>query len=271
MSDFKFRRLTPSDRPLVFAVDVTTTAISIVRMDADNDRPLCKVVRPPATSGRSHSVASTVHRQRVTTSEVLDTLLRDNIRPSLVVLGKLSWGLIDKDPSFPRRDGQWWDIARELARHRVPVAEVPLATVQTWALGKSQGLGRAGLDALAADISGKWEGLDVAIVKAGEGFRPSTVAFAAMGAMAAGISTPYAPTAERVLALSMRRAWKKDDPQSRKHPGWAHSNAVQWPAAVQPLPVTVADWNELHAKRPVAVAEPLYQVKEQDGDEAEAS
>lgn len=228
----KKTKLKESPEPVVFGVDVTANGVSIARL-VESETPKVRYVTAPSSQAKSHSVASTVHRQESTTAEVMGLLLKGDVKPSLVVMGKLSWGLVESDPSFPRRDGQWWSIVRELVDARVPVAEVPLSAVQTWALGKSAGSNTVAIQRLSDDLVGKWDGLRESVERAGEAFRPSAVGYAAMGAMTLGVATPYAPTDERVRSLTMRRAWKAGERGSRTTPGWTKSYTVQWPEAVR--------------------------------------
>lgn len=250
------RQLTAATVPTVFGMDVKSSGVSICKMTSEMTRPVCAFTAAPHIVNVSHSVVSSLHRQRTTTKKVLERVLRDDVRPHLVVMGKLSWGLQDKDPTAPRRMGQWWDIAEALTDLKVPVAEIPLASAAVWALGSSPGMNAAGLAAIREDLVGKWEGLDEAITAAGSTFQPSAVLYAAFGAMTVGMSTPYAPTEDRVRRLSMRRAWKSSE--SKRASEWTQNMGAQFPAAVRPVPTTVSEWNSRAAKLGVAQPEPEF-------------
>lgn len=258
--------LTPATTPTVFGLDVTSAGISVAKLTADNDRPGCRYIVAPNPRRSSHSVATALHRQSITTKKVLDVVLRDDIRPHIVVMGKLSWGLQTKDPSFPRRAGQWWDIAGALADHNVPTAEVPLGTASSWAMGKSPGLKADGLTALKKDIEGKWEGLAESFASAGDMYRASAVLYAAFGAMVIGLPTPYAPTEARVRGLALHRGWANSD-DGTKSLDWVPNRGVQFPAAVRPVPTTVSEWNARAEALGAAIPEPDHTVIIDSDDE----
>ncbi|TXI55913.1 hypothetical protein [Mycolicibacter arupensis] len=261
--------LIPATTPTVFGLDVTSSGISISKLVLD-EKPLCKRIPAPDSRRKSHSVASGLHRQRSTTRLVLDTVLRDGIRPHLVVMGKLSWGLQAKDPSAGRRAAQWWDIASALCDAHVPVAEVPLGTISSWAMDKSPGLKADGLAALRKDIADKWDGLDADFTAAGELFRPSAAGYACFGAMLVGMPTPYAPTEERIRKLTQHHGWTTTATGTKTR-GWVHSQSVQFPAAVRPVPTTVSEWNARAAALGAAVAEPDVTVTIDDDGDAEVA
>ncbi|MGV0624549.1 hypothetical protein [Mycolicibacter minnesotensis] len=259
------RTLTAATTPTVFGLDVTSSGISISKLSGD-EKPLCKRIPAPTAVGKSHSVASGLHRQRSTTRLVIDTVLRDDVRPHLVVMGKLSWTVQGKDPSAGRRAAQWWDIAAALTDHHVPVAEVPLGTAASWAMDKSPGLKAAGLQELRNDTAAKWEGLDEDFKTAGDQFRPSAVLYACFGAMAIGMPTPYAPTRQRITKLTQHFGWYMSK-VGVKVQGWIPSLSVQYPAAVRPVPTTVAEWKSRADELGVAVPEPELDVTAEVDDE----
>lgn len=267
--------LTPATTPTVFGLDVTSSGVSIAKI-IGSGVPLCKRIPAPSPFGASHAVASTLHRQQVMTRSVLDTVLRDGVRPHLVVMGKLGWALMPQDPSAPRRFGQWWSIAAALTEHKVPVAEVPFSSAAAWAMGKGAGTTTDGLAAVRADLIGRWSELEAAFSKdgAGEKFRPSAVLYAAFGAMALGLETPYPATNDRVKALTLRNAWRggKQTPADA-----VRNNSVQFPAAIRPVPRSKTGW-DARAKRlsemGAAVAEPdavTATVKDTDEDTDEVA
>jgi hypothetical protein len=255
----KRRKLTPATIPTVFGLDVTSSTISIAKITSEMDRPGCRVVLSPSPSRSSHSVATSLHRLNSTTDEVLDVVLRDGVRPHLVVMGKQSWGLIGSDPSAARRIGQWWDIAQALHRFKVPTAEVALASAAVWAMGSAPKLSLEGLQVIRDHLISQWDGLDEAMNSTNGTYRPSAVLFAAFGAMTIGLPTVYAPTEERVRALTMRRNYKTDDPKTARQkltPGWVQNMTTQFPIAVRPVPSTPSEWHMRSAKLGVAQPEP---------------
>lgn len=232
------------DVPTVYGLDITTAGVSLAKITADGARPQLRYRVSPPTAGKNHSLASAVNRMQATTNGVLETVTRDGTRPSLVVMGKPTWAMMNSDPSAARRLGQYWLIVQELAARRIPAAEVPLATAMAWALGRSPGLGAAGREKLTDSILATCPELATVAAGLDSRYRMSAVAYAAMGAMAAGIETPYAPTVDRLRALSVSTGTDRAN------------RGAQWPYAVRPLPKTIADWQARHEKGGVVKEEP---------------
>lgn len=245
MSDF-----TAATVPTIYGIDVTTSAISVSKLAGDAT-PQCRLVVAPSSWGRAHTVASSLHRQQTTTDDVVDYVLENNVRPHLVVMGKLGWNVMERDPSAPRRFGQWWDIAARLTELRVPVAEVPFGTATAWATGRGLPTTPEGLAAIKADLISRWSDLETGF-KVDSRFRPAAALYAAFGAMVIGLETPYAATEERIKLMTMKHEWKK----GIHAPTFVTNNSVQLPAAVRPVPKSRGGWDAKRARLAAAIPEP---------------
>jgi hypothetical protein len=210
------------------ALDVTVTAVSLARViDGDPGAAKTKLIRCPSEAGAIHTLATTVHKHQAVVNNVLDAVTKRGT-PAVVVMVKDQWASMQTDPSASRRAGLWWAIAAALVDAGIPVAELPLLTLQTWATGTSKP-GREGITMLTDDVRQRFPG----ITDPGDGYRMTTVAAAAAGAMAARLETPYPVTQDR---LNRMRGYSSATATRRSNQG------VQWPAAVKP-PATVAAWH----------------------------
>ncbi|MGV0654792.1 hypothetical protein ABQE48_13070 [Mycolicibacterium thermoresistibile] len=217
------------DSKTVAAVDITTTNISVVVIDADG-RPAAFRYNGHRVAPRSvHTVANSMQHIKTAVKAVTELITQGGtIRPATVVMVKGTWASMDTDPSAFRRAGIWWGIAAELDRLRIPTAEVPMMTVQKWAMGSAKP-GRAGTDALTDWVAATWSWLPATYK---DGFRPTTVAFAAAGAMAVGIETDVPVTQER---LNLLRGYADENRKTR------NNKAIQWSVRAKPAK-TVAEF-----------------------------
>ena len=210
------------------ALDVTVSAVSLARVvDGDPAAAKTKLISCPAEAGAIHTLATTVHKHQAVVASVMDAVTKRGT-PAVVVMVKDTWATMQTDPSASRRAGLWWAIAAALVDAGIPVAELPLLTLQAWATGASRP-GREGITRLADDVRQQFPG----IADPGAGYRMTTVAAAAAGAMAARLDTPYAVTQERLNRL---RGYASATATRRSNMG------VQWPVAIKP-PATVAKWH----------------------------
>lgn len=196
--------------PLVVGLDVTTSGISVARMAAGKKSISATWVSAPSSAGKSHTVASTLHRHTTVVRRVIDTITDvggQRVRPSLVILVRPYYKMPQQDPSAVRRIGLWFQLAAELDRLNIPTAEVPIYTISRWLIGgggrmSSDVFSKVG-DAITAHFPGVIARpadpeIDTNVI----GYRMTTVAVAAAAGMAAGIETPVAVTQERLNTLS---------------------------------------------------------------------
>lgn len=225
---------------LVVAIDVTTSYVFVTKLLEGQELPNRVVIPAPQGMNASHTVAATCHRITTLAQQVVDEVLKHG-KPNLVVMTKVFWGSSYHDPSAARRSWQWGEIARLLYKEKIPTAELPLLTVMKWA-GVSRASGdERGIAALERIVARQYPDLPER-----EGFRSSTIAVAAAGAMALpGFETPWPVTTER---LTMLRGYKRPEDEAA---GEERSNkAIQWPAGKRP-PATLGEWYR-GAEPPVA-------------------
>lgn len=214
------------DTKTVAAVDITTTNISVVVIGADGNPAAYRYNGHRVPEHSVHTVASSVHHIATAVRAITELITEGGtIRPATVALVKGSWGPMSTDPSAFRRAGIWWGIAAEFDRLRIPTAEVPLLTVQKWAMGAAKP-GKAGTDALTDWVAAQWSWLPATYK---EGFRPSTVAVAAAAAMTVGIETAVPVTQER---LNLLRGYADEDRKTRSN------KAIQWSVKAKPAKTT---------------------------------
>ncbi|MFV8308795.1 MULTISPECIES: hypothetical protein [Mycobacteroides] len=179
----------------VIALDVTVTAVSIARIDEDGSTPSTGlIVAPP--SGKDYALSATRERTEATSEMVMDAVLSKGL-PSLVVMSKLTWDNINRDPSGGRRAALWWASTSKLLDAEIPVAELGVATAMKWMTGHGA-VGQKAYVALDRAVRDTWP----SVRGRGETYRMSTVALAAAGCMVAGIPTVVPVTDARLDALS---------------------------------------------------------------------
>jgi hypothetical protein len=210
----------------VVALDVTTTHVSMCKLEEGDPEPRLRVVDSHSGEHASHTVASTCHRTVTARNDTME-LVADGGNPTLVVMTKLSWNTMGKDPSFARRAGLWTAIAIALCDLHIPVAEIPILTVQAWA-GVKSSIGKDGFKALEENIRFNYPDISPP-----QHFRLTAIAVAVAGCMAlSGFETPWAVTQPR---LNQLRGYVDEHAETRSNKG------VQWPHEHHP-PRTVAEW-----------------------------
>jgi hypothetical protein len=198
--------------PLVVGLDITTSGISVARVAGGKRSISATWVSAPSSAGKSHTVASTLHRHTTVARRVVD-LITDvggqRVRPSLVVMVKPHYKMPAQDPSAVRRIGLWFQMAAELDRLGIATAEVPIYVISRWLLGGTGGRMSTGTfsqigDAITAHFPGVVARPADAEVDTSslDNFRMTTVAVAAAAAMSAGVETPVPVTQERLNILS---------------------------------------------------------------------
>lgn len=198
--------------PLVVGLDITTSGISVARMAGGKRSISATWVSAPPSAGKSHTVASTLHRHTTVARRVVD-LITDvggqRVRPSLVVMVKPHYKTPQQDPSAVRRIGLWFQMAAELDRLGIATAEVPIYTISRWLMGGSGGRMSTNTFSQISDaISAHFPGVtprpaDAEVDTASlSSYRMTTVAVAAAAAMSAGVETPVPVTQERLNILS---------------------------------------------------------------------
>ena len=202
----------------VFAVDLTSAHVSIARVSSTDDLP--RVKRIAVDNLGEHSTATTVQRINAAASATLAAVTK-NGDPELVVMAKFwtSSGM-DREPAQARRAWLWFAIVERLVERGIPVAELPMLTIQAWA-GTMVDLRKGAIELLESDVRRRYPD-----IKEPLHYRLTTVAFACAGAMAVGIDTEYAVTTERLVKLAGRGR-----------------NAVQWPHELTP-PATLKEWSQ---------------------------
>ncbi len=188
----------------VVALDSTVFYTSIARLVAGDPKPYVGYMHAsPVTM--SHHPAAEARRHIDLAEQVVSTLTESRHGvPSLVVLVKPNLGAMAKDPSGHRRLGVHWELVRQLDMAGIPVGEVSLLSVQKAALGRAE-WGKRGTDPLAAWVAEKWfeyapptrddKGKDVPDPR----YRATTVALAAVAALAAGFPVEQLPATDEVL------------------------------------------------------------------------
>lgn len=233
---------------LVVGIDVTTSYVFIAKLREDNPLPSQAIVQAPTGMNASHTVATTCHRITSLAQDVLKEVTKHG-KPTLVVMTKTFWGSAYHDSSAMRRSWQWGEIARLLNEEKIPTAELPLLTVMKWAGVRSVQSNEKGIASLDRIVKCQYSELVPR-----EGFRTSTIAVAAAGAMALpGFETPWPVDTDR---LTLLRGYKRPDDTERSN------KAIQWPARFQP-PATLATW--------YAEAEQLTKSKPEKEDEEKSA
>lgn len=222
----------------VFAVDVTTTMISLARFQETEDGSVSKPgiawVQPTAQS--HFSPYSEWHHATTCAENVTGKILKGG-KPDLVVIASSFWGSCATDPSANRRFRTYHMIEDGLFTAKVPVAEFPFTTTARWLLGYTPRKGRSGVMAeLEKAVAAEWDTKKPEYeTKAGDmrayPFRTPVVALAAVAAMSVGIQTQVEVTDARLALIN-----DKDN------------NASRWPADLK-LPKNIAAWNALHASQ----------------------
>lgn len=201
---------------IVYGVDVSATRVSIARFDSTTDVPRVRVIRAPDVP-LMHTPKTADTRIRALAGGATAALTQGGT-PDLVVMVRFTWQTMRADTSAYRRAGVHRDIVRDLCAADVPVADVPMLTIQEWA-GTIAKLGAGYLDALESDVRQRYTTVtdpgDRALV---------SVAAAATGAMALGLKTRWGTTQRRLDVLNHRSS------------GFGIEKQVgpQWPSGVNP-------------------------------------
>ncbi|CPW94878.1 hypothetical protein [Mycobacteroides abscessus] len=188
----------------VVALDSTVFYTSIARIVEGDETPYTGYMHAePVTA--SHHPAAEVRRHIDLAEQVVDALTssRHGI-PALVVLVKPQMGALAKDPSGHRRLGVHWELVRQLNAAEIPVGEVSLLSTQKACLGRAE-WGKRGTDPLAQWVAEQWSSYTPP-TRADKGrqvpdarYRVTTVALAAVAAIAAGFPLPQLPATDEVL------------------------------------------------------------------------
>lgn len=182
----------------VVAVDATVYYASVARLVEGEPAPRCGGVITKDIDGVQHHLAAEARKHREFAERITDRILKGG-KPELVVLRKPNIGA--KDDSALRRLGVFWELVRNLDAAEVPVAEVPLYTVQRM-LGLRANSPYAELaakctavypDARLPEIEGRPD----------PRYRVSTIGLAVVGAVVAGIETPL-PVTDELLDIARR-------------------------------------------------------------------
>ncbi len=237
---------------IVFALDVTTSLVSIGRVaETDDGTPAFPqrswVELPPSSH---HTPRHTWERTERWADEVFGVLTSGDV-PDLVMVAKQLWGpmagrkdpktkhyVIPPDPSAHRRMMLAYAIEQRLHAAGVRVAEFPYVTLRKWALGytpsKASDKTPVRIMSDLADFAKVQWGVERPVVVSPAGndvpmpYRPAVCVLAAAGAMAVGVSVAGIDvTEDRLATLS------------------GDTNAaVQWPKNYTP-PSDPKSWDEL--------------------------
>lgn len=220
----------------VFAVDVTTTMISMARFQETSDgtaaKPDLALVQP--TLAAHFSPYSEWHHATACANQVVGKILKGG-KPDLVVLATSFWGATATDSSANRRFRILHAIEDALFTAGVTVAEFPFTTASRWLMGYTPRSGKSGaMTELEKAVQSEWNVQKPSYTtKSGDQrkypYRSQVVALAAVGAMAVGIPTSVEVTDARLEILA-----------------GAGNGAVSWPKDIK-LPKTIEKWQELNA------------------------
>lgn len=194
----------------VVALDSTVFYTSIARIVEGDETPYVGYMHADPVEKR-HFPAAEVRRHIDLAASVVDAVRESRHGvPALVVLVKPNLGAMAKDPSGHRRLGVYWELVRQFAEEGIPVGEVSLLSVEKAALGRAE-WGKRGTDPLAQWVVDQWKGYAAPTRKDAKGdyvpderYRATTVAVAAVAALAAGFPVPQLPATDSVIA-SLRR------------------------------------------------------------------
>ncbi|SLH66634.1 Uncharacterised protein [Mycobacteroides abscessus subsp. abscessus] len=194
----------------VVALDSTVFYTSIARLVEGDETPYVGYMHADPVEKR-HYPAAEVRRHIDLAASVVDAVKESRHGvPELVVLVKPHIGSLAKDPSGHRRLGVHWELVRQFSEADIPVGEVSLLSVEKAALGRAE-WGRKGTDPLAQWVADQWSGYAAPMREDAKGndvpderYRATTVAVAAVAALAAGFPVPQLPATDSVIA-SLRR------------------------------------------------------------------
>ncbi len=197
------------------------TGVSVCAFVEGLDTPIMRFVRAPRID--NFDVLNQVARTLVTADETMNSVLRSGV-PDLVVVMKPSMGDSRKDTSGPRRMMLAGEIQRRLVEARIPVCEVSPMTLVSWLLGGGRKYPPRDFGALEQAIHDSWR-----VGEVDDGFRLTTVAVAAAGAVVAGIPTRKSVENSSLAALR----------ELRLPDGWE-------------LPERASEWRQMYTKSEVA-------------------
>ena len=240
---------------IVFAIDVTTSVVSISRI-AESDAPATPIVSwvDPPLDGGSHRPRATWERASGMADAVVSKVIAAGA-PSVVVMAKQQWGgisgwtdpkskraLVPADPSAGRRIQLHALIEDRLHRAGVPVCEFPYVTALRWAQGHGlKGSSQNSVMTALTEFSGKTWGILPRTELGKDGlphtrpFRPAVSVLAGIGAMAVGVAVDGIDVTEQRLSV-MGGADRKGG-----------NAAVQWPRELL-VPSTLKSWDELRRR-----------------------
>lgn len=225
----------------VWAVDVTTTVISLARIVESDEPAIPQIGKVTPVSVATHSPYSTWHHAEAAAQQVIEKLTA-NGAPTSVIMAKNFWGTPNSDPSADRRARIYHAIEGKLFERGIPVSEFPYLTASKWLLGytprgKSKGGAMAQLEAAAGEL---WNIHPVKEPTAAGGekrvpFRVPVTVLAAVAAMGVGVEVAEVPVTDVRLTIMGGQAHAYGD----------GNMAVQWAKGMQP-PRTVDKWEKLH-------------------------
>ncbi|MBN7457550.1 hypothetical protein [Mycobacteroides abscessus] len=224
----------------VWAVDVTTSVISLARITESTppSRPLIGAVHPVSVA--AHSPYSTWHHAKSAAKAVVEKIVSGG-SPTLVIMAKNVWQNMERDSSAERRFRLYNAVEDLLFAAQIPVAEFPYATVARVLLGHTpRGKDTAIMARLEAAAGELWDIVpptkDVNGKAVRVPFRVPVSTLAAVGATAVGVPVPGVEVSDAKLQI----LGGKGSDLVRANP------AIQWPRDLK-LPADLAAWERLRA------------------------
>ncbi|MBN7375689.1 hypothetical protein I3U60_05260 [Mycobacteroides abscessus subsp. massiliense] len=206
----------------VIGLDCVVTGVSVCAFGESAESPVTKFVRAPRID--KYNAVTETARTIVTANETMESVLKSGI-PEFVVMMKPAIGR-GKDDSAPRRMMLAGEIQRQLLEAGIPFAEISSMTLVDWLLGGGRKYPPRDFAPLEAAVQDAWRPS-----KPDDGFRLTTVAVAAAGAVIAGI-----PTRKRVENSALAALGEMKLPE-----GWE-------------LPERASEWNKSFGKTEAEVA-----------------
>ena len=228
-----------TDARVVWAIDVTTSVISLARIEETDAPSVPKIGLVTPVSAATHSPYSTWHHARAAATQVLEKVTAAGT-PTLVMLAKNMWGAMEKDSSAERRFRLYNAIEDELFAAQIPVTEFPYATAAKWLMGHTpRGKSPQIMKRLEDEADTLW-GIKPPTTTTTGGvrripFRVPVTSLAAIGGVAVGISVADVEVTEARLTI-----------MSGRETEYLRANAaIQWAKNRTP-PRSVEQWEKLH-------------------------
>ncbi|MCV7247918.1 hypothetical protein H7J07_06750 [Mycobacterium koreense] len=200
----------------MIGLDAVVTGVSIAAFVETVKNPLTKFVSAPPLTEKT--VAGHVERMNVTVDRVMESVMKNGTPELVVMMTPMMTQGIHRDGSGPRRMMLAGEIQRRLVEQGIPVGEIAPRTVTSWVTDRDSP--RRTFEAAEGSIRQSWN-----VGKTDARFRLTTIAVAAAGAVAVGITTSRKVTNDdlsRLATLELPTGWTLP------------TNARHWPAKCGP-------------------------------------